>query len=553
MTFRPRILAVHQDEQYLDALTDALSELDFDVIQLEEATRVVPVARELEPHLIVLGQTLSILTGSEVLKSLRAFSETEDIPTVLTLATDTESELLRALRAGATDAIPMPFQGTHVARLQSLIEEARSRDPNAPAVPRNTVLAALFRVFRAERRHGTLMVNEGTPFEGHAAFADGLLVSGGYGPLTGEDALREMLELEDGVWRFAHGKLRASTSAREMTAVSAPAPRSESSYRPRVLVVDDEPALRRLFDLQLNKSGFDTAVAEDGERGFEAALHTPFDVILADLHMPKLDGWGLLQRLKADQRTREVPVVFISAHHDFLEALKLARAGAADYLAKTGRADEVVPRLNRLLEPRMRFWVGLGEPGELRVQVHQLGIQWILRTLAQSRATGELELRDEWGVYGLVVEDGIPVSANAKVGRRELGGLAAVGTMLVTHGAEGRFITQAVQKGPQLAVSMAQLLRASGEMLNRIDSQSLEDKLAQGMRMEVDEVLYALLHRVGRDPIISLARAVAEGVLPLSGLGPSLSLTSTQVARGLTELIGRGVLRFADQRTPLVR
>ena len=58
--------------------------------------------------------------------------------------------------------------------------------------------------------------------------------------------------------------------------------------------------------------------------------------------MPRIDGWEMLKLLKADHRTSEVPVVIVSAHDDYRETLRAARAGAYDYLAKTGRSDAYV-------------------------------------------------------------------------------------------------------------------------------------------------------------------------------------------------------------------
>lgn len=82
--------------------------------------------------------------------------------------------------------------------------------------------------------------------------------------------------------------------------------------RTRILIADDDEFLGRLLALVFGSAGFETLVARDGVSAMaEAATKRP-DAILLDVAMPEADGWTVLRRLRADQRTRQIPVVLMS-------------------------------------------------------------------------------------------------------------------------------------------------------------------------------------------------------------------------------------------------
>jgi CheY-like chemotaxis protein len=313
-----------------------------------------------------------------------------------------------------------------------------------------------------------------------------------------------------------------------------------------VLVVDDEPALRRLFATQLIASGLNADQAEDGEKGFEFARQRDYDLVLSDLHMPKVDGWGLLQKLKADARTREVPVVFLSAHDDYRETLKLARAGATDYLPKTGRAEDVVSRVMAILSPRLEFLVlldsGLTVGG---IDLQRIGVQWVLRTLSRAKASGTLRVEDEWGEYHFAFDKGEPVTAKAKVNRREVVGTAAAASLVVCRHGDGTFTPGPPPSGPRFGMDLETLLSRTCEALNQLDAKVVENKLSLGAKLEVEPTLYELFRRVGSNRLVPLARVICEQKLPLAEAARSLGLPPAQVAQGVAELLHRGVVRFA--------
>jgi CheY-like chemotaxis protein len=123
----------------------------------------------------------------------------------------------------------------------------------------------------------------------------------------------------------------------------------------RVLIVDDEPFNVDYLEQELEDLGYDTVSAYDGLEALEAvAEHTP-DVVLLDIMMPNLDGFGVLERLKGDPVTRDIPVIVISAMSDGASVIRGIELGALDYLPKPFDPILLEARLNTsLTEKRLR-------------------------------------------------------------------------------------------------------------------------------------------------------------------------------------------------------
>ena len=124
------------------------------------------------------------------------------------------------------------------------------------------------------------------------------------------------------------------------------------AYPDDVLVVDDTPASLKLLESVLSSAGYWVRLATDGEGAlFSAKLHPP-SMILLDIKMPGMDGFEVCQRLKEDERTRSIPVIFLSSLEDERETVKAFQVGGVDYINKPIRAEEVLARVNTHLALR---------------------------------------------------------------------------------------------------------------------------------------------------------------------------------------------------------
>lgn len=102
----------------------------------------------------------------------------------------------------------------------------------------------------------------------------------------------------------------------------------------RVLVVDDQADIRLMCRVNLALEGYEVLEAADGVAGIVTARAERPDVILLDVMMPGLDGWSVLDELKGNERTAEIPVILLTARVQREDQVRGWKAGAADYLPK---------------------------------------------------------------------------------------------------------------------------------------------------------------------------------------------------------------------------
>jgi signal transduction histidine kinase len=122
---------------------------------------------------------------------------------------------------------------------------------------------------------------------------------------------------------------------------------------PVILAVDDQEPNIRLVGAILTQSGYEVIPAFDGEQALaRAAVRTP-DLILLDMRMPGLDGFAVVERLRSDPRTRDVPVIFLTAAAEREHLVKAFAAGAVDYLTKPFVAEELIARVRAHIELKL--------------------------------------------------------------------------------------------------------------------------------------------------------------------------------------------------------
>jgi CheY-like chemotaxis protein len=108
-----------------------------------------------------------------------------------------------------------------------------------------------------------------------------------------------------------------------------------SRERMRVLFVEDDPSVAQMYKLKLELDGYEVEVASDGEKALEIARRNAPDMIFLDIRLPKLDGFGVLEALREDPKTANLPVVILSNHSEKQLVERGLQLGALDYLIKT--------------------------------------------------------------------------------------------------------------------------------------------------------------------------------------------------------------------------
>ena len=118
----------------------------------------------------------------------------------------------------------------------------------------------------------------------------------------------------------------------------------------RILVADDEPNLREALRILFARHEFEVLVAEDGQEAVEIAQREQPDVIILDVMMPRLDGYGACKALRAHFRTRHIPIVMLTAKGTEDDKLAGLEGGANDYVTKPWQSKELVQRVRNHLE-----------------------------------------------------------------------------------------------------------------------------------------------------------------------------------------------------------
>jgi DNA-binding response OmpR family regulator len=119
----------------------------------------------------------------------------------------------------------------------------------------------------------------------------------------------------------------------------------------KILVVDDEKTISSYLQRKLSKLGYTVYTAEDGEKALELAFsHSP-DIVLLDVKLPKLDGYEVCKRLRADERTRSMVVLMLSAKAQQAEIQRGVEAGADKYLCKPMSFPDILKHIQAFERP----------------------------------------------------------------------------------------------------------------------------------------------------------------------------------------------------------
>jgi CheY-like chemotaxis protein len=117
----------------------------------------------------------------------------------------------------------------------------------------------------------------------------------------------------------------------------------------KVLLVEDNEMNRDMLSRRLVRRGFQVVFAMDGQQGVDLARSERPDIILMDMSLPVIDGWEATRRVKADDATRSVPVIGLTAHAMAGDREKAIEAGCDDYDTKPVELDRLIGKIERLI------------------------------------------------------------------------------------------------------------------------------------------------------------------------------------------------------------
>ena len=252
------------------------------------------------------------------------------------------------MRTGVVELLLRPLQPfEHPDRIRRLMAELPERTGRVVGFEALRMVDHIQKTYRS----GALKLNPGTPSESQALFTHGILRGARHRDARGEVALAAMLALPRAPWAFvqlsgeggegtgvaihldkaapvpppsmeqsgydilpedapevllAEGTGPIDAQGEELLVIESVTPTPAPPHVP-ILLVDDDEELCRMFGALFRRKGFDVTVAEDGIAGYEAATSGNYELLIADLNMPKMDGWGLLRLVRDDYRTGSCP------------------------------------------------------------------------------------------------------------------------------------------------------------------------------------------------------------------------------------------------------
>jgi two-component system alkaline phosphatase synthesis response regulator PhoP len=235
--------------------------------------------------------------------------------------------------------------------------------------------------------------------------------------------------------------------------------------RTRILIVDDEENIRHLLRLAFEE-GFEVVEAVDGLDAIDKALEFKPHIILSDIMMPHLDGYGLYRKIKSRPETASIPFIFLSAKKDVDERVVGLEMGADDYITKPFSIKELKAKV-RSITKKIK---DMKELGSLEGLLKEVDLVDVIQLIEMGRKTGMLLLESSSGPGRVYFELGGPVYAMTE----RWGGIEAFYTMLSWK--EGRF------KLDQKTASIEPNIEHSGSQELLMEGVRLADEMEESLR-----------------------------------------------------------------------
>jgi CheY-like chemotaxis protein len=506
----------------------------------EEGLRL---ARSAAPDVVLIDRAAVTRPGADFIARLRSDPLTDFVPVILLVPPGTTPDPLEARQLGADEVLPRAFDATTLERAI-----ARATGPLEAGSFASVGDATVEQI--AERLAAT--IREG--LVGAAEAGRDVAVPLGDGAEVLAAAWSAIARVRAHVAQRSAGRVRFRDVPRrggpavlalvddDETAAEVERETEVSLDGRRILVVDDDPAIVWFFAGLLREAGAEVVEAADGREALGKLRSAPFDLVVSDILMPNLDGFGLCREMQRDPALAAIPVILLSWKEDLLSRMRELRAGARGYLRKEAGATQILGRVRDALRPRARLEAQLRAGGEVRGAVERLGVPALLATVAAHLPDARITVRDAANLFEIDLRGGdlAHVSRTATDGSFARGGAALLQLLGVSA---GRY-TVAPSDAPVrrtfeggLAETVSVAAARLGALVDAVSGTGLSHVASVG----IDEDTYASWASAATD----VERAIAERLR--GGESPRELLASGAVAPQalegvLVDLAKRGVL-----------
>jgi PAS domain S-box-containing protein len=308
----PSVLIIDDQPENLAIISEYLTDSGLTILISQTGESGLQRAEYAKPDLILLDILMPGIDGFETCRRLKSNDSTKEIPVIFMSALSDLVDRVKGFEVGGVDYVTKPVQQEELLNRVRLHLKIREQNKLLQIQTENLKLVNK----NLEKEIGIRI-----KAQNDLQHANELL----------EKRVEEYLEsfqLE----------------------VSIEAQKKEAS----ILIIDDQPENLAVIGNYLADSGFTVLVSQSGESGLKRAEYVKPDLILLDILMPGMDGFETCRRLKANDSTKEIPVIFLSALTDVVEKVKGFQVGGVDFISKPVQQEEVLSRVKTHLKIRQQ-------------------------------------------------------------------------------------------------------------------------------------------------------------------------------------------------------
>lgn len=508
-----------------------------------EGHDALTAARAGAPDVIVVGDDIVKGIGSEFVRTIRSDAATDLVPLLLVSA-QANLDRAAALGAGCDDVIATGIESRplaqKIARLAGLLPSSREAELGT-----RTLREIADRMAEELRRGLVDSVDRG--LDERLSLGDGTELFAAVWSAIAR-MRTTVVDRSGGRVRFRDAERRGGPAFLSLgeTAPDASAARSSTSdvsiVGRRILVADDDPAVRWFFVGLLQDAGADVIEAPDGAAALELARQNTPDLVITDILMPKLDGLSLTRELHRDPVLAEVPIIFLSWKEDYLQRMRELRAGAAGYLRKEEGAATILDRVRDAFRPRLRFETRLRDGGDVRGRVEGIGVLSILRSVGRIRRDARVTVRDVHNLFEIDVRRGqiVELVRTGGDGSFARGGKALASLLGVSA---GRFavLAPAIGQKPGIEPIGPETIEREARRLGALVDAVSGRGLALADRVDLDPLVVAPILAVSPPEIVDVVRKLEANPSPRRWL-LSGEVAPEVLGGALIELARRGAV-----------
>ena len=315
----------------------------------------------------------------------------------------------------------------------------------------------------------------------------------------------------------------------------------------RIVVADDDPAVVWFFAGLLREEGAVVFEASDGREALDEARRRRPDLIISDILMPNLDGFGLCRAMSREPALSDVPIILLSWKEDYLQRMRELQAGASGYLRKEEGAPRILEQVRKALLPQARLEAQLLAGAEVRGRLEAVGMPRLLRGVATKRPNARITVRDAWSLFEVDLRMGnvVQVTRTATDGSFARGPRTLLSLLGTTSGRYTVVLAEASIKGT-IDTSLDETLAEGAMRLKAVLDAVTGAGMSLAAEVHFDEDVMASFLATSPEPVRVLVERLQSGqgprdLLLAPGVSPEvLEPTLRDLARrgAILEVIG---------------